>query len=258
MTTIATVHHASEALGRRVTFTVLLPELARLAGGEPPRRWPLLYLLHGRSDDHRAWLERSTLPARLYELAQRGSPLAVVLPDGAISYWADVHPLMRYESYLLDDLDPLLRRTFPVSEGRASIGGLSMGGYGALRLALRHPARFGSVTAHSTRAPTREELPAQPWAAGCDLDELDFEVIAARAVASASAAGVRLPPIALDCGVDDRLLGDSRRVHACLGQLGITHGYEEHEGAHDWAYWEARLPAALAFHAQAQARATVG
>jgi S-formylglutathione hydrolase FrmB len=246
MTTIATVHHASEALGRRVTFTVLLPELAR---GAPPRRWPLLYLLHGRSDDHRAWLERSTLPAQLYQLAQRGSPLAVVLPDGAISYWADVHPLMRYESYLIDDLDPFVRSTFPIAEGPAAIGGLSMGGFGALRLAFRHPARFASVTAHSTRAPTREELPAQPWAAGCDLDELDLEVIVARGASSAESAGARLPPIALDCGVDDRLLGDSRRVHACLERLGIAHDYEEHAGTHDWAYWEARLPAALAFHA---------
>ncbi len=255
MTTIATVHHASEALGRRVTCTVLLPELAR---GARPRTWPLLYLLHGRSDDHRAWLERSTLPAQLYQLAQRGHPLAVALPDGAISYWADVHPLMRYESYLLDDLDPLLRHTFPIaplSELRAGIGGLSMGGYGALRLALRHPARFGSVVAHSTRAPTRAELPAQPWATGCDLDELDLEVVAARAVARAQADGTPLPPIALDCGVDDRLLADSRRVHALFDRLGVAHRYEEHAGTHDWAYWEARLPAALSFHAEAFAAA---
>jgi S-formylglutathione hydrolase FrmB len=78
----------------------------------------------------------------------------------------------------------------------------------------------------------------------------------ARAVSSAASSGARLPPIALDCGVDDRLIADSRRVHACLGRLGIAHDYREHAGTHDWAYWEARLPAALAFHAEIAARAS--
>jgi S-formylglutathione hydrolase FrmB len=151
-----------------------------------------------------------------------------------------------------------VRRTFPIAAGPSAIGGLSMGGYGALRLALRHPARFASVTAHSTRAPTRAELATLPWSSGCDADLLDLETIAARAARAAPAAGERLPPIALDCGVDDRLLGDSRRVHACLDRLGIAHAYEEHAGTHDWAYWEARLPAALAFHAEIAARGRGG
>lgn len=239
MPTIATLQHASAALGRQATCTVILPE----HGGSGP--WPVLYLLHGQSDDHRAWLENTTL---VHELARLPTPLAVVLPDGAISYWADVHPLMRYESYLLDDLDALVHRLFPLSEGPVAIGGLSMGGYGALRLALRHPHRFASVTAHSTRAPTREELAQLPWAQHVPIDALDLEAVAARA------AGARLPPIAVDCGLDDRLLGDSRRVRGLLESLRIGHAYAEHAGAHDWAYWNARLPGALGFHAAALAR----
>jgi S-formylglutathione hydrolase FrmB len=234
MATIATLQHESAALGRRATCTVLLPD----HGGAGP--WPVLYLLHGQSDDHRAWLENTTLAPTLARLA---TELAVVLPDGAISYWADVHPLLRYESYLLDDLDALVHRLFPLSPGPVAIGGLSMGGYGALRLALRHPHRFSSVTAHSTRAPTREELAQLPWAQHVPIETLDLASIAAHA------AGSRLPPIALDCGRDDRLLPDSRRVHETLESLGVAHAYGEHEGAHDWAYWNRRLPDALAFHA---------
>ncbi len=238
MPTIATLEHPSAALGRRVTCTALLPSEAR-------GPWPLLWLLHGQSDDHRAWLENTTLAPRLARLEAEGRPLAVVLPDGAISYWADVDPLLRVERYLLDDLDALVRRTFPIAAGRAAIGGLSMGGYGALRLALRHPGRFCSASAHSTRAPTRAELATLPWSQRVDADELDLEVIAASADRSA------LGSIALDCGLDDRLLGDSRRAHALLDRRAIAHAYAEHPGAHDWAYWEARLPGALAFHLDA-------
>lgn len=238
MTTVATVQFASAALGRQVTYTVLLPTV-----GAPP--WPVLYQLHGWSDDHRAWLERSNLQRHLAAL-----PLLVVLPDGGTSYWANVHPLMRYEGFVVDDLDAHVRSTFRVRDGKAAIGGLSMGGYGALRLGLRHPDRFASVWAHSSRVPRRAELAGLSWAkdlvAAGESDALDLEVILDRALASGP-----LPRLALDCGTDDHLIEDSRRLHAALTRRGVAHHWAEHPGAHTWDYWDAHVPEALAFHARA-------
>jgi putative tributyrin esterase len=230
VSTIATMEFPSAALGRQVTFSVILPE----AGDGP---FPVVYQLHGASDDHRAWLQRSNLVRHA-----SGLPLIVVLPDGGLSFWADVHPLLRYETFVIDDLDRHVRRTFPVRTGPAAIGGLSMGGYGAIRLALRHPERFSSVFAHSSRVPTRAELRNLAWARGADLDELDLEVIIERADPA------RAPRISLDCGLADHLLGDSRRLHALLDRRGIVHDYAEYEGAHTWDYWDAHVPEALRQH----------
>src|SRR5438045_1301872 len=139
MATVATVRFPSAALDRQVTYSVILPEQ-----GVGP--FPVLYQLHGRTDDHRAWLECSNLVRHVASL-----PLIVVLPDGETSFYADIHPLQRFERFLVDDLPAHVRRTFHAREGKAAIGGLSMGGYGAIRLGLSHPERFASIFAHSSR-----------------------------------------------------------------------------------------------------------
>ena len=230
---VVELHFPSDALGRVVTYSAIVPDR-----GEGP--FSVLYQLHGASDDHRAWIERGNLVRHV-----DGMPLIVVLPDGALSYWANVHPLMRYEDFLVEDLAQHVRRTFRVRDEPAAIGGLSMGGYGALRLALRHPGRFASVAAHSSRIPLREELATLPWSRGVDPDELDLLALADRIDPAT------VPKLHLDCGLDDHRLEDSRRLVAILARRGVAHHYREHPGAHDWPYWDAHVGEALAHHARA-------
>lgn len=241
MSTVATMNFPSASHGRQVSYTVILPEV-----GSPP--FALLYQLHGRSDDHRAWLERSNLSRHVAAL-----PLIVVLPDGDVSFYANVHPLLRMEDFLIGDLDAHVRRTFHVRDGKAAIGGLSMGGYGALRLGLRHPHRFASVWAHSARIPTRDALADDVWSrdlvAAGKTDEIDLERVLDRTLETHGKEA--LPRIGMDCGVDDHLLADSRRFHAALEHRGVAHRYAEHAGAHTWDYWDLHVRTALAFHAQA-------
>ena len=116
-----------------------------------------------------------------------------------------------------------------VRDGAAAIGGLSMGGYGAIRLGLRHPDRYRSIFAHSSRLPVSG-------------DEYDVEVVAARIDRA------RMPALAFDCGVDDHLIEDSRRLHARLEALGLPHRYQEHPGAHTWEYWDTHVREAVAHH----------
>jgi putative tributyrin esterase len=235
VSSIVTVEFGSRALARQTTYTAIVPSV-----GEPP--FAVLYLLHGHDDDHHAWLHRSTLLNRVEAL-----PLVVVLPSGENSYYVDAGPERELERLIVDELPIHLMRTFRVRDGKAAIGGLSMGGYGALRLGLRHPDRYASIVAHSSRLPTRSQLAREPWARGLDIDEhgLDIEAVAA------GVEHATVPALRFDCGVDDHLLDDSRRFHARLDALGIPHRYTEHPGAHTWDYWEARLPEALAHHARA-------
>jgi putative tributyrin esterase len=241
MATIATMQLPSAALERQVTYTVILPEK-----GTPP--FPVLYQLHGRTDDHRAWIESSNLVRYVAAL-----PLIVVLPDGGTSFYADIHPLARYQRFMIDELPEHLQRTFHVRPGKAAIGGLSMGGYGAIRLGLLHPDRFASIFAHSSRLPSRAELPQLDFCSALDekaIDELDVDALAARIDPRT------MPALAFDCGTEDHRLGDSRRFHHVLEKQGIPHHYAEHPGAHTWEYWDSHVKEALAFHARALALST--
>jgi S-formylglutathione hydrolase FrmB len=146
------------------------------------------------------------------------------------------------ETFIVDDLPAHVARTFQIRPGRAAIGGLSMGGYGAIRLGLRHPQKYGSIYAHSSRLPSAAELPMFAFERGIgeDAEDLDVDDLAAR-VDRAS-----MPALAFDCGTEDFLLADSRRFRDRLVALGLPHEYREHPGAHDWDYWDRHVPAALA------------
>ena len=160
-----------------------------------------------------------------------------------------------------EELVAFVERNFPARRDQAGrcIGGLSMGGYGALRLALEHPERYVSANSHSgallygARDGVRDPSPLTPaeqrqifgdTPAGSAHDLL---ALAARA----KAAGGHLPKLLIDCGTEDHLLADSRAVRDELRRLGVPHEYAEHPGAHEWDYWETHLPDALAFHARA-------
>ena len=225
MHSVVTVEFQSRALDRVSTYTAFVPD-----AGEPP--FALLYQLHGMSDDHRAWLYKSNLLR-----AVEGLPLVVVMPSGENSYWVD-----GFERLVVEDVAASVARTWRVRDGRAAIGGLSMGGYGAIRLGLKYPERFASVFAHSSRLPESG-------------DEYDVGVLAARVAGAkgggaAGAAAVALPALAFDCGVDDHLIEDSRRFHARLEALGVAHEYREHAGAHTWDYWNEHVREAVAWHAR--------
>ena len=111
------------------------------------------------------------------------------------------------------------------------IGGLSMGGYGAMRLGLRHPDLFASVWAHSSAFHIHNMMGE---AAGGDRVDLDVFAVATQAVRRP------MPVIGFDCGTEDTgLIEGNRQLHQHFTTLGIAHDYREHPGGHDWAYWDA-------------------
>lgn len=234
----ARIRFFSDGLGKWTSYNVILPDT-----GEGP--FPVLMQLHGLSDDEDSWIERSNLVRHV-----AGLPLVVVLPDGGTSAYlnwrsADRLNQHRYEDLLMRDIPGHLSRHIRVSDGPWAIGGLSMGGYGAMRLGLKYADRFASIYAHSSAFHIGEVMEAPD-----PTLIVDYEDANVYRHADAVARRESRPVISFDCGLDDGLLEHNRRFHEHLQSLNVDHFYAEYEGAHDWDYWDLHVQEALAQHAR--------
>lgn len=218
---------------------------------------PVLYLLHDISDNHTAWSRMTRV-----ELYARDLPMVIVMPDGERGFYTDVTPGHAYEQLFVQDLMSFIERFFPVRTDRAgrAISGFGVGGYGALKLALKYPDLFESVSAHASACNLGHSLAqdadadrkARYWRIfGPNSKGSDNDVFAlARRFSGAS-----WPAIRFDCGLDDPLIEENRGFHAHLDRLGVEHEYLEFPGSHDWDYCDARVCEALEFHWQTLGRA---
>ena len=223
--TARTVRFESAALGGQATFAVLLPP----DYDSSARRYPVVYLLHGGTQNHTAF------PARAWfarEVLSRG--LIVVMPHVPQSaYSARPGGTAAFEPFITRDLVGYVDanyRTIPERNGRA-IGGLSMGGYGALMAGLTHPQLFGTVGAFS----------------GAFSSGREAGISAAITALPAEAA----PFFYISCGVEDQVLPAGRSVVRQLQARDIPHEYREVPGGHTWDVWD---PQTLAFLDEASAR----
>lgn len=254
----AQVHWRSDVLEKQTTMQVLLPSV-----GRPP--YPTFYLLHGLSDDSTVWLRRSRIEAYVRE-----RPLIVVMPDGYRGFYTDNEEGPDYARHFAREIPEFVERNFPARpvRGARAIGGLSMGGYGALRLALGYPDRFCSVNSHSGalmrfnldlswREARRDKvLGEHPLAFFREMQRIfgrrpmgtrhDLLTLIKRARRRSR----RLPRILIDCGTEDFLFADNQRFHRELLALKVPHTYREYSGGHDWDYWDLHVREALDFHAR--------
>lgn len=208
------------------------------------RRYPVLYLLHGHDGGYRNWVDRTNLLAYTARL-----DLIVVLPDAGNSWYANSfsRPEERFEEYVGVQVPAFVDqhfRTLTYREARY-VAGLSMGGFGALKLGLTYPGRFslaGSFSG-STRAvidtvfPTVRDAFGPPGSTG--RAENDLLALAGRS----SVAGT--PYLYVDCGSADPLLASNRAFVEVLGARGLAYEYHEVSGGHGWEYWDRRLPVFL-------------
>jgi S-formylglutathione hydrolase FrmB len=287
----------SAALRTRKQFLVYLPaSYAR----EPARRYPVAYYLHGLWGDETNWVRSGRLDAAMDSLVAAGGPeMIVVMPDGDDSWYTTWNtlgttdacmrdtvrkepaasycvPWTHYDDYVARDLVAKVDSTYRTRADRRhrGIAGLSMGGYGALSLALRYPDVYSAAASHSgvvapllvNASPFTAASPPQ-WAANVDTlakrwrnywTTIPFAFgkdtagwwardpgrLAARLQRRDAAL---LPALFLDVGVDDLTRDQNRALHATLDGLRIAHTYAEWPGAHDWRYWRAHVPESLAW-----------
>ena len=231
----------SDALGMETMAAVFYP-------GEKKRRsptgeTPVLYLYHGLSDNHTAWLRRSRIEA----LAEAAG-IAVVMPEVQRSYYADMLYGPSYFQYVADELPAFCREVFRLSDRREDtfVAGLSMGGYGALRAALTHPERFAGAASFSGAVEAAGHMRRNPK----DCMAVNGGVVRPEEDLLRLAAGISpaaRPRLYLSCGLDDFLLEENERFSASLDGLGWAHTYETWEGAHEWSFWDASIEKALRF-----------
>ncbi|MCO8273073.1 esterase family protein [Actinoplanes sp. TRM 88003] len=243
---LITVDFYAESLDLATSMTVVLPQ----DGPTPP---PLLYLLHGLTDDHTAWTRYTSIERYAYD-----HRLAVVMPQVHRSFYTDEAYGMKFWTFLSDELPRVVNRFFNVSQKREEtfVAGLSMGGYGAFKWALRQPERFAAAVSLSgaldvawlqknDERPHIREVMDRVFAgrdtAGTDDDLFHLLERADRAT---------LPRLMLRCGTGDHLFEQNERfVHACA-RAGLPLDSEFEPGGHEWSYWDRHIPRALDFFAK--------
>jgi enterochelin esterase-like enzyme len=246
---LATVY--SPALKGRADMTVYVPE-AR--AGE---RLPLLVLLHGVDGSHWNWWVMGGVPEIAREMVEAGEirPFAIAMPSDGL--WGEgsgyvPHREFDAEAWIAEDVPGFIGEFMPgIDTDRFYIAGLSMGGFGALRLGMKYAAKVKGISAHSSVTSIEDlaRFVSEP------LEE--YRASGAENVSILHWARVNratLPPLRFDCGRDDSLLEENRALHAALLAEGVPHSYEEYDGGHTWDYWQVHVRRTLRFVSEIEAK----
>ncbi len=231
-----TARFFANTLGMHTRAEVLLPERP-----DPARPIPTLYLLHGLSDDETVWMRRTSL-----ELFQGGYYLAIVMPCGDRSFYADMQSGARYFTYITEELPSIMESYFHLATDRDNrfIAGLSMGGYGALKAAMNFPDRYAAAAGLSSVADinwgkTYPELFEAIYGKGYEPDIPNDLFKLADKIAGLSEE--QRPRLFQYCGTGDFLWQDNLRLRDHFRALGIDALWEEGPGGHSWVNWNERI-----------------
>ncbi len=224
----------STLLDMSTSFIASLPDSVDLD------KAPVLYLLHGLSDNCTGWSRYTRVDRYAYD-----HQVAVIMPEVQRSFYTDMAMGMEYFSYITEELPAFCRHAFGLSRERELnyVAGLSMGGYGALKCALKRPesyaacAAFSSVTDYPGRAARADERERREIRAIVGPDGIvpeDEDLFALLKKADASA----LPEFYMTCGEQDALYGENVRFARALEEKGARLRFDHWEGTHSWELWD--------------------
>ena len=249
------VNYVSNALQRTIPLQVILPVDKLTPDGKLPaeKKFKTLYLLHGFLGNYTDWVSGT----RIQRWAEERD-LAVVMPSGDNAFYVDrPETLNNYGKFIGEELVEVTRRMFPLSRKREDtfIGGLSMGGYGAIRNGLKYHETFGIAISFSGVLQPFEALKKAP----ADYDTA-FEVgtfgdlkqaalsdknpswlIRSLAAKKLSNPSLELPTLYIACGTVDSLLPHSRSFRDLAEERGFQVAYEEGPGDHEWDFWDTHI-----------------
>ena len=255
---VETVQFQSKLVNTTLPYNVILPPGYRASA---TTRYPVLYLLHGWDGHYTDWLTRTNVAD--YDVQYR---MIIVMPEANDSWYVDGAAGIndKYESYILKELMPDVDtryRTIQSRYGRA-VAGLSMGGYGAIKLGLKYPATFafaGSVSgAFGVTRYTEKEMGGanlKPFMktfgpVGSETRKANdvFEIV--RGLSTARVAS--LPYFYFDCGTEDAAqhFNPNRELSELFLEKKIPHEYRELPGNHSWQYWDQQIPVVLQIAAE--------
>ncbi len=260
---------ASKALARDARYCAILPPSYDEAASKA-RRYPVLYFLHGLGDNEQSLVNFGgwNILENLQD-ARRVGEYVVVTPDAGRSFYINSRDgRNRYEDFFIREFIPAIERRYRIAVGRAhrGIAGISMGGYGALRLAFQYPSLFASVSAHSAAlmqnlprmAPNspriQSRLALMGSVFGSPLDPEFYESVSPFTLARRQPlAALKRLRIYFDCGSEDDFgfHAGARALHELLDSRGIAHEFHLYPGGHSPLYFAEHLPATFTFHSRA-------
>ncbi len=253
----------SSILKREVRYTVYLP----FDYESSDRYYPAVYLLHGYTDNDMGWIQFGEANMIADEaIAQREiPPMIIVMPDAGVSWYINNYDnTLRYEDFFVNEFIPFIEKEFRIRAEKRyrAVAGLSMGGYGALVYALKHPDMFSSCIAFSAAVFTDPEIidmnndewqgmlgvPFNRELKGNERITKHFiENDPLYIIKNAKADKLKSVSYYIDCGDDDFLYKGNSALHVLLRDLNIPHEYRVRDGSHQWSYWRSGLTEGLKF-----------
>jgi S-formylglutathione hydrolase FrmB len=233
---VDTLSIMSTAMHKEVKCVVVTP----LSYENAEKKYPVIYLLHGYSGSYAQWIH--TAP----QLKDKADQLQVIFvcPDGGFSSWyfdSENDTTVKYETFVSKELVNFIDKNYRSNANKNSraITGLSMGGHGALYLALKHPDVFGACGA------TSGGVDLTPFPNNWQIKNVLGDIATSRSnweknsvINMVDSLKDTQLSIIIDCGTDDFFLEVNRNLHKKLLQLKISHDYIERPGTHNGAYWK--------------------
>jgi S-formylglutathione hydrolase FrmB len=247
----------SETLGMQASCDVVLPQNAArqigMASAAKKGGHPVLWLLHGASDDHTIWQRRTSIERSAAPLG-----LSVVMPAVQLSSYANMAHGGRFYDYIAKELPEKMRGFFPLSPKREDnfIAGLSMGGAGCMKIGLANPENYAAIGCFSASMPThmyprnRAGMEKRMEMVFGDREIAGTEEDSAHSVEMILKNKLPAPRIFHSCGVSDFLIDRARQTRDFFTAIEgnpFEYTYEEHPGAHTWEYWDEHIQRFLRF-----------
>lgn len=238
----------SETLKKNTASYVVVPEYQ--IRKQYKKKLKVLYLLHGLSDNYTKWMRRTPI-----ERYAKDDNWVVVMPDAEKSYYTNDVYGEQYWDYISKELPEIIKSTFSfISEQREDtyVAGLSMGGYGSIKLALNAPDQFCAAASFSGALNIKDEIENYPensnvysrvFGSWENIKGTENDLF--NSIQKLKEENEEIPRIYISCGTEDDMYNQSQDFKNHLDQLEIPYTYEEWEGKHDWIFWDESIKRAL-------------
>ena len=253
----------SSILSKAVRYTIYLP--ADYERSE--RTYPVVYLLHGFTDDNTGWLQFGEVNRYADKAIADGiiPPMIIVMPNGDSSFYINSYDgKEKYEDFFIKEFMPSIEKTYRIKAEKRyrGVAGLSMGGYGSLIYSLKYPQLFAAAAPLSAAVFDDSAIVTMPdgnydvvlgqlfgrGLKGKDrLNKAFYDNSPLKIVETKSADDLKKVRYWIDCGDDDFLTKGNCLLHILLTDKKVPHEYRVRDGAHNWTYWRTGIVDALKF-----------
>ena len=228
------------------------------------RSYPVLYLLHGYTDDQTGWVQFGEVKHITDKAIKEGvaTPMIVIMPDadtGLPGYTNSISGKWNFEDFFFEELMPYVEERFRIKKNKRfrAVAGLSMGGGGSFLYALHRPDLFSSAAPLSAwmGPQTLDEMKDFAKRENMTFKEKDFESFLERnnplkLIDKISKETLNSVRWYIDCGDDDFLFEGNSLMHIKMRKKGVNHEFRIRDGGHTWTYWRTALPSVLEFISQ--------